>query len=282
MARIKDVIFGILEPGGKDSKYFDPFIMTLIVLNVLAVTLETVQWIYLPYKHVFHAFDIFSVAVFTIEYALRIWTCTLDLRYRHPVSGRIRFALTPFAIIDLVAILPFYLPLLIPDMRFVRVVRLFRIFRILKMARYSDSVNTFINVFRSKREDLTITFFAVVVLLMVASSLMYEAEYNAQPDKFSSIPAAMWWGIVTLATVGYGDLYPITPMGKLIGSIVVVLGIALFALPTGIFASGFVEEMEKKKSPRLLCPHCGRYYDETPEEACVAVEIEDNIIKMRQ
>ncbi|HWQ19268.1 MAG TPA: ion transporter [Methanotrichaceae archaeon] len=279
MARIKEVIFGILEPGGKDSKYFDPFIMTLIVLNVVAVILETVSWLYLPYKTAFHIFDIFSVAIFSIEYCLRIWTCSVDPRYRDPLTGRIRFALTPMAIVDLVAILPFYLPLILPEMRFIRVVRLFRVFRILKIARYTDSLNTFANVFRSKREDLTITLFAIVVLLVIASSLMYQAENQAQPEKFTSIPAAMWWGVVTLATIGYGDVYPITPIGKLIGSIVIFLGIALFALPTGIFASGFVEELDRKRNRRMICPHCGRYYDEAPEEtgkACTRVEIADH------
>ena len=260
---LKARVFGILEPGDEDSKYFDPLIMGLIMLNVVAVVLETVQSIYTPYAHVFYAFDVFSVAVFTVEYILRIWSCTEDFRFRDPVRGRLRFMVTPMAIVDLMAVLPFYLPFVSADLRFMRAMRLFRLFRILKLARYSESLQTFIDVLRLKKEELILMFFAIMILLIVSSSLVYDAEHEAQPDAFASIPAAMWWGIVTLATVGYGDVYPVTTWGRLIGSVVVVLGIGLFALPTGVLASGFAEVLarkkEKQKMEKMRCPHCGRY-----------------------
>ena len=144
-----------------------------------------------------------------------------------------------------------------------RAFRLFRLFRILKLARYSESLQTFVDVLRLKKEELMLMLFAIIILLIISSSLVYEAENEAQPEAFSSIPAAMWWGVVTLGTVGYGDIFPITPMGKLIGSFVVILGIGLFALPTGILASGFAEVLAKRKEERQkgreMCPHCGRY-----------------------
>lgn len=260
---LKARIFGILEPGDEDSKYFDPFIMGLILLNVAAVVLETVDSIYSAYAPLFDAFDVFSVAVFTVEYILRVWSCTINPRFKDPVRGRLQFMVTPLALVDIVAVLPFYLPFIFADLRFMRAMRLFRLFRVLKLARYSESLQTFVDVLRLKKEELLLMLFAIMILLVVSSSLMYEAENAAQPDAFASIPAAMWWGIVTLATVGYGDVYPITPWGKFIGSIVVLLGIGLFALPTGVLASGFAEVLakrkEEKKMQKFRCPHCGRY-----------------------
>jgi voltage-gated potassium channel len=259
---LKTRIYGILEPGDEDSKYFDPFIMGLIVLNVAAVVLETVDSIYSAYAPLFHIFDVFSVAVFTVEYILRVWSSTVDCRFKDPVRGRLRFMITPMALVDLMAVLPFYLPVFFPDMRFMRAMRLFRLFRVLKLARYSESLQTFVDVLRLKKEELLLMLFAIMILLVISSSLMYEAENAAQPEAFASIPAAMWWGIVTLATVGYGDIYPITPWGKFIGSIVVLLGIGLFALPTGVLASGFAvvltRRKEAEKMQKMRCPHCRR------------------------
>ncbi len=260
---LKARIFGILAPGDEDSKYFDFFIMGLILLNVAAVVLETVQSIYTPYASLFHAFEVFSVVVFSVEYILRVWSCTEDPRFKDPLRGRLRFMVTPLGLIDLMAVLPFYLPFVSADLRFVRAMRLFRLFRVLKLARYSESLQTFVDVLRLKKEELLLMFFAIMILLVISSSIMYEAEHVAQPEAFASIPAAMWWGIVTLATVGYGDVYPVTTWGRFIGSIVVILGIGLFALPTGVLASGFAEVLAKRKEMQKMqkfrCPHCGRY-----------------------
>ncbi|HNY34953.1 MAG TPA: ion transporter [Methanothrix soehngenii] len=259
---LKKRIFGILEPGDEDSKYFDPFIMALISLNVLAVVLETVDWLNAGYGWLFRAFDMFSVAIFTVEYILRAWSCTENPRFKAPFSGRLRYLITPMAIIDLLAILPFYLPFVIPDLRFIRALRLFRLFRILKLARYSDALKTFAEVLNLKKEELGVTLFATLIMLTVASSMVYEAENEVQPEAFANIPDAMWWGVVTLTTVGYGDIYPKTPLGKFIGSFVVIAGVGLFALPAGILASGFNEVLQRrkeKKRKRMICPHCHRY-----------------------
>ncbi|MDD5065472.1 MAG: ion transporter [bacterium] len=264
--KLKIRIFNILEgrdPEDRPARLFQVFIMSLIILNVLAMILETVQQIWLRYKLYFHIFDVFSVMVFTLEYMLRIWTCPLNKRYKHPIKGRMRFILTPLALVDLLAILPFYLPMIFPfDLKFIRVIRLLRFFRLFKMARYSDAVVTLVNVLKAKKEELGITIFVVFTLLILSSSLMYFIEHSVQPKAFSSIPASMWWGVSTLTTVGYGDVYPQTPMGKLLGAVIAFLGIGIFALPTGILASGFAEEIQKKHAKEKkrggICPHCGK------------------------
>lgn len=267
--KTKSRIFEILEvaPAGDiPSRVFDVFIMTLISLNVIAVILETVKGLSSRYTLFFRTFEVFSISVFTIEYLLRLWTCTADNRLKRPVKGRIRFAMRPLALVDLMAILPFYIPMVIPlDLRFIRAVRLFRLFRLFKMGRYSESLKTFGNVLKEKKEELLITLFVVSILLVIASSLMYFVENQAQPEVFSSIPAAMWWGVATLTTVGYGDVFPITPVGKLLGAIIAIIGIGMFALPAGILGSGFVEEMQKRRRKRGICPHCGKDINEPPE-----------------
>ena len=270
----KEYIFEIIEGSNKDNwvgQICDSFILILIVLNLVAFSLETVQSIWIKYKQILTTFDIISVLIFTFEYSLRIWSCTVKPEFRHPVWGRLRFILTPLLLIDLFAILPFYLPLFFPDMRFVRSIRLFRFFRLLKLTRYSDSLRIIFKVFFIKKEELIITFLVWFVLLFSGSSLMYFAEHEAQSKAFPDIPTAMWWGVVTLTTVGYGDVYPITPIGKILAGILAVLGVGILALPTGIIASGFYEELQaerkkKRHKPAIICPHCGNLIDEHPSD----------------
>src|SRR5688572_7999302 len=158
------------------------------------------------------------------------------------------------AIVDLLAVAPFYLAFIHLDLR---VLRALRLFRVLKLTRYSRSLQMLASVLRAKRGELAVTLFAIVLALLMASSLIYYVERDHQPDKFESIPAAMWWGVATLSTVGYGDVYPITALGKLIGALVALLGIGLFALPAGILGSGFIEEIQRSRT-KAICPHCGR------------------------
>jgi len=256
-------ILEFAEPKDWLSKAFDIFILTLIFLNLVAVALETVDSLFQDYVVWFKGFEIFSVGVFTVEYVLRVWSCTVKPHYRHPVWGRIRYILTPLALVDLLAIVPFYLPLLSPQLRVGRALRLFRLFRVLKLNRYTDSLKILGRVFRLKQEELLLSLFVLSVLLALASSLIYFAEHSAQPEAFSSIPKAMWWGTITLTTVGYGDVYPVTLVGRILGAILAVLGIGLFALPAGILASGFSEELQARKAKKqshskTTCPHCGK------------------------
>jgi voltage-gated potassium channel len=234
----------------------DHFILLLILVNVVAVIISTDAAIYAAHSTFFDSLELFSIIVFAIEYVVRLWTCTRDPRYSSPILGRIRYALRPMAIIDLLAILPFFIPVMGVDLRFIRAVRLFRLFRIFKLGRYSTSLLLIARVLKAKKEEIGITLFAGAIILLIASSLVYISEHPHQPEAFASIPDAMWWGVATLTTVGYGDVYPITGMGKLLASFIAVLGIGLFALPTGILASGFAEELEHKKH-HLVCPNCG-------------------------
>lgn len=249
--RIKERLYEILEiaaVGDITSKLFDIFIITLITLNVIAVILATVERLDSQYQYYFRIFEIFSVTIFTIEYLLRLWVCTINRNFRNSITGRIKYIFTPFAIIDLLAILPFYLPMIIPlDLRFVRAVRFFRLFRLFKLGRYSKALLLLKKVLKEKKEELILVIFVVFLLLIIFSSLMYFIEKEAQPEAFSSIPEAMWWGIITLTTVGYGDVYPITPLGKILGALIAFLGIGMFALPAGILGSGLVEVARKKE-----------------------------------
>ena len=263
---LKKRIFDLVDSTYDDqdaTRFLNISMLVLISLNVLAAILETEATLYLEYKTLFNVFEALSVGIFTIEYILRIWTCTEYPEFRHPIIGRLRFALTPFMVIDLASFLPFYVPVWQLDLRMIRVVRLFRLFRLLKMGRYSRSLSTIQKVLRAKREELGLTIFSGAILLIIASSLLFMVEHDAQPDRFASIPDAMWWGVVTLTTVGYGDVYPITGLGKIIGAIIAMLGIGLFALPAGIIASGFASELQAKDTERLICPHCGKEISQT-------------------
>jgi voltage-gated potassium channel len=245
------------KPGDIASRIFDSFIILLIFLNVFAVVVGTVQSVEERFSAHLHAFEVFSVAVFTAEYLMRLWACAADARYAHPVGGRLRFALTPMALIDLMATLPFYLSLAVVDLRVIRAFRLFRLLRIAKLGRYSTTFALFGKVFRTRKEELVITGLLMAFLVVIASSLMYFAENEAQPDKFPDIPSTMWWSVVTLTTVGYGDVYPVTLWGKIFAGTIAILGVGMFALPTGILGAGFVEEVQKMKDEKTCCPHCG-------------------------
>lgn len=249
-ARLKHWVHATVEPDVDGGQLYDQAIVWLICLNVVAMIMETVEPLHAAHRAWFHAFEVFSVAVFVTDYVLRLWSCTVWPEYAHPVKGRLRFALTPMALIDLASVLPALLPFLGVDLRWTRAVRAVRLLRLAKLARYSHALRMVTRVGRSKAEELISAFLLAGVLLLVASVLMYFAERDAQPDKFSSIPAAMWWGIATLTTVGYGDVYPVTALGKFLSAVIAVLGIGVVALPTGILGAAFVEEMQAEKERR--------------------------------
>ena len=259
--KAKTRIFAVLEaplPGDRGARVLQMSITVLILLNVVAVAAGTVHGVVAGHHRLLWRFEVFSVVVFTIEYVLRMWSCTGEARFRGPIAGRVRFALTPMALVDLAAILPFYLPSVMPlDLRFVRALRLFRLVRIFKLGKYSESLNVLGQVVRAKKEELLVSLAGVLTVLVVASGLIFYIEHKAQPQAFSSIPASLWWTMATLSTVGYGDMYPITSAGKLVAGVIQLLGIAACALPAGIFASGFVEHMQQRRT-KPVCPHCGR------------------------
>ena len=255
-------IVEVAKEGDKASRVFDLFIVSLITLNVVALVLETVDPMSRIAEPFFRIFELISVVIFTMEYALRVWLCTQNPKYSRPVLGRLRFAISPMAIIDLLAVAPFYLPFLGVDLRFMRAVRLFRLFRLAKLSRYSRALISIGRVFAAKRAELGVTAFAMAILVLLSASVLYFAEHEAQPDAFSSIPQAMWWAVTCLSTVGYGDVYPVTPAGKLFAAVIAMLGIGMFALPTGILGAAFVTELRHKKSARTTCPHCGKSFED--------------------
>ena len=244
--RTYEILSGTREHD-RASQIFQWFIITLVTLNVIVVILATVEELRREYERFYQLFEIFSVVVFTIEYVLRVWSCTVSDKYRHSVKGRLRFMATPAAIIDLLAILPFFIPRITNvDLRAIRALRLFRLLRLLKLGRFSSSIDIFSEVISQKKEQMFVAAIGVSILLVFASSAVYFAEKQVQPEAFSSIPDAMWWGVATLTTVGYGDVVPVTTIGKVLGGLVSFLGIGFFALPAGILASGFEEAVERQ------------------------------------
>jgi voltage-gated potassium channel len=260
----REKIFNVIDEKNKEtrlSRTFDFFIIGLITLNVVAIVLESFESLRVNYKQEFYYFEIFSVAVFSVEYLLRLVTADLKYPNKTIFGATTSFITSPLALIDLFAILPTYLPLLIPiDLRFIRILRLLRITRLFKINRYSRSLILIGDVFREKRSDLGITVFVTFILLVIASTLMYHIEGQEQPKAFPNIVASFWWAIATLTTVGYGDVYPITAWGKFISGIIALLGIGLVALPTGILSSAFIEKINNKitKNNSEICPTCGQ------------------------
>lgn len=265
MKQFKHRLWVILERQDSTSlgRSVDIFILSMIFLNVLAVILISVERIEQEYGTVLHYFELFSVGVFSIEYIARLSVCTLNHAFQHPFYGRLRYAARPLLIVDLLAILPFYLSFMgvfSTNLIYLRLFRLLRILRIAKFFRYYNALKLLFTVVHSRREELILTSIIMLLILVVSSCLVYFFEHSAQPEDFPDIPSTMWWGIVTLTTVGYGDLFPVTVGGKIVTSVVAVLGIGMFALPAGIIGSGFIEEINKQKQPPapLYCPHCGK------------------------
>ncbi len=248
----KHRLFRLIEagsPGDPPSVLFDMFMVLLIVTNALAAVLSTVGSIEARFAGPLHVFELVSVAIFTLEYLARLWVCRehVYLRDDGPVLARLRFAVQPLSIIDLLAILPFYLSLLLPlggaDFR---VLRLLRLLRLLKLARYSPAMATLGRVLYSEGRAIAAAALVMLCLIVAAATALYMVERVVQPDSFGSIPAAMWWAVATLTTVGYGDVTPVTGLGKGLGALVMIMGVGMFALPIAIISSGFADEIHRR------------------------------------
>jgi voltage-gated potassium channel len=250
-----------------ENRYVTQFIYGLIVVNVIAIVLDSYYVFHLEHQHLFHTLEVVSVILFTLEYFLRIWTA--DKEYKHTPSSfksRLKFIFSSYGIIDLLAISPFYLPFFFAfDLRIIRILRLIRLLRILKLGRYSHSLKMVSSVLRETRAQLTVTLFVAVILLVLSSSIMFYLEHDVQPDKFQSIGHTLWWSVSTLTSVGYGDVFPVTPWGKLLSGIIAIIGIGFVALPTGIISSAFVQRLKEhhEKTPKktCTCPHCGETFE---------------------
>jgi voltage-gated potassium channel len=253
--RIKRGVFMVIQPSAATSgrwriasSVFDDLILTLIVFSVLSVfvcTFTIPDWLFRILIHI----EFVSIIIFTVEYALRIWTANLLYPGLNPVRARIRYVTSPMAIIDLISILPFLVPVLHTyNLVGVRVFRLVRLLRIFKLNRYSDALAAIGDVFRRKSQQMVASVFFVSMILILASLLIYYAEHDAQPDQFENAFSGLWWAVATLTTVGYGDLYPITPLGRFLGAVIAILGIGMVAVPTSILSAGFMEMLEKETS----------------------------------
>lgn len=278
----------------KINDWISSTIMFLIVLSILAVIMQSEESLNEKYFSIFYGFEVIAVGIFTLEYLARIYTARLA--YPHLSAGRalLKYIFSPMAIVDFLAIVPFYIELAMSsfgligmlDLRFIRVLRLMRLLRIFKLNRYSSSMKLIGEVLKEEKEKLFITIFMTIILLVLASALVFTVEHNAQPEDFPNIYASMWWAIATLTTVGYGDVFPITALGKILAGVIAVLGIGLVALPTGILSGSFVqainEEKEREKvrkekygemtdseledimeenHVRCTCPNCGHNFD---------------------
>ncbi len=293
--RIKRGVFMVIQPSAAApghwhtaSSIFDSLILLLIVFSVLSVficTFTIPDWLF----RILIRIEFVSIIIFTAEYALRIWTANLLYPGLNPVHARIRYITSPMAIIDLISILPFILPILHSyNLVGVRVFRLVRLLRIFKLNRYSDALAAIGDVFRRKAQQMVASVFFVLMILILASLLIYYAEHDAQPDQFANAFSGLWWAVATLTTVGYGDIYPITPLGRFLGAVIAILGIGVVAVPTSILSAGFMETLEKEMSaqnetektssettskpadscshsstdntfePPQYCPHCGK------------------------
>lgn len=235
---MKDKIKQIVEINdNKPSRYFAFFIQALILISIVTFSVETIPNLKPQTKTLLYIIEVFSVSVFTIEYFLRIYVA----------DSKPKFIFSFFGIIDLLAILPFYLSFGI-DLRSLRALRFLRLFRVLKLVRYNRAMNHFTRAIKSAKEEILLFVFITLILIYFSAVGIYYFENEAQPEHFSSIFDSLWWAIITLTTVGYGDVYPITVGGKVFTFFILMIGLGIVAIPTGIISSALTKSVDKKET----------------------------------
>ena len=208
---------------------------------------ESMPGVYDAHKTLFDRFEIFSIIFFKIEYLFHVWSSveSHNPRFKSSIKGRLRYMLTPLALIDLIVILPFYVSELVGvDLRMLLALRLLRVFR---LTRYAKSMNMLLQVLRDEAPIISSALFVLLMLISVAASITYLAEHEAQPEAFASIPHALWWAAVTMTTIGYGDVVPVTLIGRICAAAIGIVSVGMVALPAGILASGFNEALHKRR-----------------------------------
>lgn len=249
-SRLRKKTFRLLEGDiyeSSKSKHLNSLLIALILINVIAVILESDNEISDKYSTQFALFEIFSVFIFSIEYLIRVWSCIEDQRFKHtpPLKTRLHYLISPIAIVDLIAIAPFFISFFVViDLRYLR---LLRVLRLLKLTHYFKDFNIFLTVLVKELKNIAAAIMVMMFLIIIAASLMYSLESEAQPDVFGNISHSLWWAVVTMTTVGYGDVTPVTTLGKIIATMIMLIGVALVALPTAILAAGFSEELRERK-----------------------------------
>ena len=265
--RIKKIVYDTLineDSRTLAKRIFFGFIIILILLYALLFVISTVGELLTKYYKIFIGFEAFVIIVFTIEYILKIWSCNVDNRFKGRFKGRLKYAMSPLMIIDFIAIFPFYLVLLTPiGIKFLRLGRLLRLFHIFRYGFFNKSINILTGAIKKRSRELIITLMVILVLIFFCAFIIYSAEHEAQPDVYSSVSKSIYWASVTLTTVGYGDMTPVTPFGRFFTAIASFLGIGLIAIPAGIISSGMIEVVKemKREEEKQKCPHCGKVID---------------------
>ncbi|MCX7160851.1 MAG: ion transporter [Proteobacteria bacterium] len=233
--------------GGRLKDFFNVFINVWVLISVLAVVMETVASVSYLISIEFVILDTITVAIFSVEYMMRIYSAVEEPGHRNPLTGRIKQFTNPSTLIDFLAILPFFLEVLLHHVLDLRFLRIFRLARLLKLTRGSDATGTLFKVIKREWPVMSAAAFVMILLIVLTASLGYLVEHAAQPEKFENIPTAIYWAVITLASVGYGDISPITPIGRAITVVMSLVGIGIFAIPAGLLASAFSDQLHKER-----------------------------------
>jgi len=256
---LRGQIFHVLHkpsPHHRLARYVNYLLGALIVANAAVVSLETIPSLRDGYRLELQLFEGFSTAIFLIEYLLRLWTCVEQGRFSAPISGRLRYAIRPLPLLDLIVVVSYPFPL---DLRFLRVARLFRLVRVFHLSNFEHTLQEIGSGLARRSSLITVAFTSMIACIYATSALIYQLEHAAQPAIFTSIPATFWWAIATLTTIGYGDMVPITSAGRICTGLISVFGIGVFALPMAIVTAVILESGNSDKpSHHHRCPHCGQ------------------------
>lgn len=257
MHHLRAKLFAILhkpEPGNAWARRANIFLAVMILANAVTISLESVPGLHQSLARTLWWFEAISTGLFIVEYLARVWTCVEQHRLAHPLKGRLRYMLQPLALLDLIAIATYWTPW---DLRFLRVMRLVRLLKVLRLYEFQAALERFGASMQRRRELLIVAITLMLVCVYLSASLLYQVEHTHQPRVFSSIPATFWWALVTFATIGYGDMAPVTPLGQLFAALMAVFGIGLFALPTSIITAAIIEA--SAHDAPYICEECGHH-----------------------
>jgi voltage-gated potassium channel len=251
------------------SKEYSAYTLTLLIVfaivsSALIAILETESVLLLKYSLTFRIIEVISFLVFILEYVLRLWTSEINPEYKKIKNKQLKYVISPLGIIDLVCVISLILSFIIPfENAWRNFTRLLRLIVFFKSIRYFEAIDVIWDVVKRKKEELIMTFLFSLILLFISSFFILIAEHEAQPDKFTNLFSAMYWAGITMFTIGYGDIYPVTPMGKIIAAIVAFLGITLFLLPSSVITAGFIDEIQERYPHYDYCPNCNKEFVES-------------------